>query len=332
MLPGLTLPAMNRHNKLNTFLIASVVSTVAMTAIAGPQPLEKTVAPAPPSEIDWAGPYIGVNVGALWTNYDVSKYRTDVDLEDQFYEVVSTPGKFTGIATFPFDGHSATESNAIGGGQLGYNFQFGHFVVGAEGGFSGARSERSRRSEQFQINPFFQVSGVQQFGEITAETTLHSLRQAETNWNGYIGGQVGYAWWRLLFYGNGGAAFTDLHVMAVDRAHTDFFENVCDGLSITCALPVQDQLGGFIGGVTNTSRPTEGDVLTGWYAGGGIQYALNDVVRVGAEYRHCDFGDETVNFHSAGPVFPGRTNFALDSNQVTFRVNIMLGRLGNFGP
>ena len=57
-----------------------------MTAIAGPQPLEKTVAPAPPSEIDWAGPYIGFNVGVVWTNYDVSKYRTDVDFEDQFYQ------------------------------------------------------------------------------------------------------------------------------------------------------------------------------------------------------------------------------------------------------
>ena len=325
---------MNRHNKLNTFLIASVVSTVAMTAIAGPQPLEKTVAPAPPSEIDWAGPYIGFNVGVVWTNYDVSKYRTDVDLEDQFYEVVSATGQFTGIATFPFDGHSATESNAIGGGQTGYNLQFGHFVVGAEGGFSGARSERSRRSEQFQINPLFQVRGVQQFGEITAETTLHSLRQAETNWNGYIGGQLGYAWWKLLFYGNGGVAFTDLQTTARDEAHTDFFENVCDGLSITCDAPqpAQDQLGGFIGGVTNRKVSHHTDVLTGWYAGGGIQYALNDVVRVGAEYRHCDFGDETVNFHSGGPVFPGRTRFDLDSNQVTFRVNIMLGRLGNFGP
>ncbi len=318
---------MNRHNKLNTFLIiASVLSTIAMTAIAGPQPLEKTVAPAPPSEIDWAGPYIGFNVGVVWTNYDVSKYRTDVDLEDQFYEVVSATGQFTGIATFPFDGHSATESNAIGGGQTGYNLQFGHFVVGAEGGFSGARSERSRRSEQFQINPLFQVRGVQQLGGIAAETTLHSLRQAETNWNGYIGGQLGYAWWRLLFYGNGGAAFADLHVMAVDRAHTDFFEVIGTGPSN------QDQFEIFLGSVTNTSRPTEGDVLTGWYAGGGIQCALNDVVRVGAEYRHCDFGDETVNFHSGGPVFPGRTRFDLDSNQVTFRVNIMLGRLGNFGP
>ena len=122
------------------------------------------------------------------------------------------------------------------------------------------------------------------------------------------------------------AAFTDLHVMAVDRAHTDFFEEIGTGPTN------QDQFEIFLGGVTNTSRPTDSDVLTGWYAGGGIQYALNDVVRVGAEYRHCDFGDQTFNFRSQGPVFPGRTRFDLDSNQLTFRVNIMLGRLGNFGP
>src|SRR5260370_16574123 len=115
---------MNRHNKLNTFLIASVVSTVAMTAIAGPQPLEKTVAPAPPSEIDWAGPYIGFNVGVVWTNYDVRKYRTDVDFQDQFYEVVSATGQFTGIATFPFDVHSPTESTPFAHGSLRYNLLF----------------------------------------------------------------------------------------------------------------------------------------------------------------------------------------------------------------
>jgi len=84
--------------------------------------------------------------------------------------------------------------------------------------------------------------------------------------------------------------------------------------------------------VTNTSRPTDSDVLTGWYAGGGLQYALNDVVRVGAEYRHCDFAELTFNLRSQGPVFPGPTRFELDRNQVTFRVNIMLGRLGNFVP
>ena len=121
--------------------------------------------------------------------------------------------------------------------------------------------------------------------------------------------------------------------MAVDRAHTDFFEECSD--NITCAGAIAqpaDNGGLFLGGVTNTSRPSDSDVLTGWYGGGGIQYALNDVVRVGAEYRHCDFGDQTFNLHSNGPVFPGRTRFDLDNDQLTFRVNIMLGRLGHFGP
>src|SRR2546430_8305093 len=142
----------NSRIHLNSAIFCAIALSAVSVAMGGPEPLEKTVAPAPPSEIDWAGPYIGFNVGVVWTNYNVSKYRTDVDLEEQFYEVISTRGEFTGIATFPFDGHSATESNAIGGGQTGYNLQFGHFVVGAEGGFSGAGSERSRRSEQFQIN------------------------------------------------------------------------------------------------------------------------------------------------------------------------------------
>jgi outer membrane immunogenic protein len=322
---------MKRLSKYQLHLATAIFCAVAMTAKAGPQPLDKTVAPAPPSEIDWAGPYIGFNAGVTWNHYDVSRYSTDVDLEEQFYEAVAIPGEFTNIATFPVEGRSATETEGIGGGQLGYNLQFGHFVAGVEGGFSGVGTKTGGKREAFQINPLGFV-GVIQLGEVFAETSFSSWRIAESTWNAYFGGQLGYAWWRLLFYGNGGAAFTDLHVMAVDRAHTDFFESVCDGDCPDVSSNQPDQLGIFLGGVTNTSRPTDRDVLTGWYAGGGIQYALNDVVRVGAEYRHCDFGDQTFNFRSGGPVFSGRTRFDLDSDQLTFRVNIMLGRLGHFGP
>ena len=314
----------------NSAIFCAIALSAVSVAMGGPEPLEKTVAPAPPAEIDWAGPYLGFNVGVVWNNYDVSHYRTDVDLEEQFYEAVGTTGEFTNIATFPADGRNATETAGIGGGQLGYNLQFGHFVVGVEGGFSGVGTETRGKAEGFQINPLGFVGAIM-LSDVFAETSFSSWRVAETTWNGYFGGQLGYAWWRLLFYGNGGAAFTDLHVMAIDRARTDFFESRCDG-NCPDVSSNQDQLGFFLGGVTSTSRPTDRDVLTGWYAGGGVQYALNDVVRVGIEYRHCDFGDQTFNFHSGGPVFPGRTRFDLDSNQVTFRVNIMLGRLGNFGP
>src|SRR5207253_5856452 len=99
--------------------LSVVFLALGTAAIAGSEPLEKTVAPAPPAEIDWAGPYIGVNVGAAWTHYDASRYATDVDLEDQFYEAVPHfTGVVTDIATFRVDGRSATETDAIGGGQL----------------------------------------------------------------------------------------------------------------------------------------------------------------------------------------------------------------------
>jgi opacity protein-like surface antigen len=309
---------------------ALLLCTVA-TLVGGPQPLEKTVAPAPPPpEIDWAGPYVGLNVGVDWTHYDFSRYSTDVDLEEQFYEAVQTTGEFTNIATFPVTNHNESHPDVIGGGQLGYNFQFGHFVAGVEGGFSAAPSDAWKRSEQFQINPvnFF---GTIQLGQISAETSFNSRRHAETNWNGYVGGQLGYAWWRLLFYGNVGAAFTDLQITALDRAHTDFFEEGC-AVGTCPGAPSQpvDNGGLFLGGVTNTTHRSHDDVLTGFYGGGGIQYALNEMIRVGLEYRHCDFGDQTFSFHSAGPVFSGRTNFDLHSDQLTFRVNIMLGRLWPF--
>jgi outer membrane immunogenic protein len=319
---------MKSHLSFAAAVIAALIALPSLVA-AGPASVEKNVAPAPPSEIDWAGPYIGFNVGAAWTHFDVSEYRTFVDLEEQFYEAVEIPGTFVSETDFLGRGRDATQTDAIGGGQLGYNLQFGHFVVGAEGGFSGIHSKTSGKSEGFQVNPLGFI-GVIQLGEVIAETDFVGRRIAETNWNGYFGGQIGYAWWRMLFYGNGGLAITDLDVMAVDRARTDFFENIGTGQNIS-----RNQLDGFgifLGSATNTSSPTEGDVLTGWYAGGGAQYAVNDVVRVGIEYRHCDFGDETVNFQSGGPVFPGRTRFDLSSDQLTLRVNIMLGRLGNFGP
>src|SRR5207253_8158926 len=110
-----------------------------------------------------------------------------------------------------------------------------------------------------------------------AETDFTSWRIAENTWNGYAGGQIGFAWWRLLFYGNGGAAFTDLHVMAVDRADTEFFREGCANAPCPGVAVDQDQGGLFLGSATNTSRPTDSDVLTGWYGGGGILYAVNDV-------------------------------------------------------
>ncbi len=72
----------------------------------------------------WTGFYIGGHIGGMWgsTDYtDAANGATKI-----------TPG---GISTDP-DGF-------IGGGQIGYNYQTGPWVLGVEGDFSGSTADGS---------------------------------------------------------------------------------------------------------------------------------------------------------------------------------------------
>ena len=176
----------------------------------------------------------------------------------------------------------------------------------------------------FKRTPFIGETGsnlsVPTSGQFTTHTDFTSSRTVETNWNGFIGGHVGLALGRFLFYGSGGAAFTDVQVTAREKADTSFFSNECVGV----VQPSQDDGGLFIGEVVSKKTSTHKDVLTGWYGGGGVLYALTNNVSVGVDYKRVDWGDKTDHFSSGGPVFPGNTNIGVSADQVTFQVNIML--------
>jgi outer membrane immunogenic protein len=280
----------------------------------------------PTDPCNWSGWYMGINTGATWNHFDIGKHMGEVDLTDQFYEIAPVTGVASdAFATFDFPGHNdATNNKPIGGGQMGFNFQFGHFVVGGEGGFSGNTSEAGEKSSEFQTNQLFPNEQT-----VTAETTYTSIRKVDTNWNGFIGGHVGFAWNRFLFYGSGGAAFSDVHFTAMDKADTSFF-SPCDGGLQPCpgtprTVQPSPPVGTvFIGEVVNKKASSHKDVLTGWYGGGGALYALTNNVNVGVDYKHVDFGDKTDHFSSGGPVFPGNTNIGVSADQLTFQVNVML--------
>ncbi len=279
----------------------------------------------------WSGFYAGFNVGATWNHFDIGKHMGEVNLTDQFYELepqVQGVMEVDTFATFDFPGQNdKTNNKPIGGGQMGFNFQFGHFVVGGEGGFSGNTSEAGEKSSGFQTKELFLFTEQM---NVTAETEFTSIRKVETDWNGFIGGHVGFALWRFLFYGSGGAAFTDVHFTAMDKADTSFF-SPCDDGKQPCpenprtVQPSQgDNIGGFIGEIVSKKTSSHKDVLTGWYGGGGVLYALTNNVNVGVDYKRVDWGDKTDHFSSGGPVFPGNTNIGVSADQVTFQVNVML--------
>lgn len=114
---------------------------------------------------DWTGFFIGGNFGAL-------NGRTDWD----FAIGTSANPRFAG---------------AIGGGQFGYDRQFGKWVVGVEGSISGSNANGARQCP----------AGV----VFTCETSV--------DWMGTATAKLGYAFGnRSLFYVRGGGAFGDLKI------------------------------------------------------------------------------------------------------------------------
>ncbi len=298
----------------------------------------------PPSNpCQWGGFYIGFNVGGNWNHFDTSKQKTDVDLAQQFYEMFEGDeegggdgegeGELGAFTTFHIPGHNETDLQTVGGGQTGFKFQFGNFVFGIEGMFQGNGSTAKSKHDEFQENELFLIT-LQQF--TIAETEFRNERTIETTWNGSIGGNIGFCWNRLLFYIAGGAAFTDVHFSSVDIADTSFF-GFGGGEGVTAPTgdaprvrrvsgPSQGEF--FLGEIVSKKEHTSGDVLTGYYAGGGTMYQLTNLVSVGVEYRHIDWGETGEHLTGGtGPVFSGNGNVGLNGDQVLFKVNIMVGGL-----
>ncbi|HWY52301.1 MAG TPA: hypothetical protein VNW72_12545 [Chthoniobacterales bacterium] len=333
-----------------TVLTIAAVASAAILLIPSPAPgaeedfFQKFILQEP---MNWSGFYVGFNNGATFNHFDISKHMTDVDLTDQFYELNPVLiGVSDAFATFDTPGHHHNDTETIGGGQTGFKFQFGHFVVGAEGSFIGNGTSAEGVSHAFQENTFFigdMAPGQQPIGgNITADTEFKSKFMAETTWNGFAGGNIGFAWNRFLFYGEGGAAFTDVHFESTDTADTSFFQNCLQNTNVVCGgtvargtvggVPRQPQGSIFIGEIVSKKTHTQGDVLTGWYGGGGIDYALTKIVTVGVEYKHVDWGGVTEHLMTGangGPVFPGNAHLNLDADQAVFKVNLLIWPIGH---
>lgn len=333
---------------------------LAKSANAGALPLE----PVAPAEFNFTGFYIGANIGGTWSDVDFSDYESEVDLLGQFFllrEPDRTPdgGFFNqNSTTFFSEGHNigpASDDSFMGGVQAGFQKQFGHFVVGVEGDFNRTATKSSNNFED--TVTFLQdcincdggdpsPDGIFQ-SELFSTTDFESVRQAEMNWNASARLRVGYAKGPLMLYATGGVAFAQLKVSAQDTARTNFFVNSSTffepGPNTPSGIPIT--VTEDLGTISNTHADSDTDVLVGWTGGGGVEYALTDMITIGLEYRHSDYGSETFSFGSGSPsfiptgsspdgmvsssdqiVFPGHIHADLQNDQITFRVNVLLNR------
>lgn len=191
--------------KLNKFFVLTCLLVVALVSGAAAQ-------------TNWKGLYVGGNVGAAWDSSDAHTFPV---FSPTGYFATTSPGAIAVAGTQHLDATGVT-----GGGQLGYNFQHGSWVIGVEADF-GAMDLSDARSS----------TGTYPCCAPTGFTVRQSLR---TSWLFTARPRLGYAAGKFLLYGTGGLALTNINYQSV---FTDTFATAHENGGVA-----QNQTGWVAGG------------------------------------------------------------------------------------
>lgn len=225
----------------------------------------------------WSGFYLGVNAGYFWGRDEVhlsGDGDTGVSAGNALLNLAMVDSLSLVKRTYTRSLHGDA---AAGGGQFGYNMQFGRVVAGLEADFqaSGLDAAFSRSGS---VSPIFLTIAVTQnldwfgtvrgrFGHLVTDDVL-------------LYGTAGFAYGRTEV---GGALFNDTSA----STGGSFPPSV-----IICPLPRAVCLSG-----------AESKVSTGWTAGAGLEWAWRSNVTVRLEYLHLDLADQTILLTPVAPAF-----------------------------
>jgi outer membrane immunogenic protein len=182
---------------LGSVLLAVLVA--AGPAMAADMPIKAPpVAPVTAPTYNWAGFYVGGNVGYSWGNQSTAP--------------VAVPGGTVSS--------TASINGVIGGGQIGYNWQLNKVVLGLEADIQGS-------GQKGNVNTNFLLGGVPTTGQASQNL----------DYFGTVRGRVGYAWDRSLVYFTGGWAYGNESFRGISAAiaPTDIFvapRTITDGWTV----------------------------------------------------------------------------------------------------
>jgi outer membrane immunogenic protein len=170
---------------------AIALSLSATSTLAADLPSMKGPPPAyipPPPVMTWTGLYVGVNAGYAWGESNLTTQST-----------FSPVGYFatTSIPAIAAVGNQFANSDGFtGGGQIGYNYQYGNFVVGLEADF-----------QYYGLRGSANGAGIY---PCCAPTGFNIASKVSTDWLFTARPRIGYAWNNWLVYATGGLALTEL--------------------------------------------------------------------------------------------------------------------------
>jgi outer membrane immunogenic protein len=290
--------------KLALSVAALAISAGAALAADLPSRKAPILPPPPPPPPMWTGFYVGLNAGGAWSGNNGQYIGVG--------PVATTPGSAFDIAQgYGIPAYQAFSSAAsastfnsnnggfIGGGQIGYNWQFmGNFVAGLEADIQGLTTSSGGRTEVRAV-PVSDPNGSNFVGTTSARGNLQYL--------GTVRGRLGYLVMpTLLVYGTGGLAYGGVSLNTATTVYNDFYINAGGGIAT--------------GGVNFSNTQV------GWTAGGGLEWMFMPNWSAKVEYLYYDLGTVTQNFSLAQTDFlAGTTVFG---GQARARVNGNIVRAG----
>jgi len=221
-------------------LASTALAVAAFTTLFGAHaadlgPLVTKAPPPLPVYYNWTGFYLGGNLGGSWGH--------------QSEEML--------IGGFPIGGVSDHPNGVIGGGQIGYNWQFYNSGAWGNAWVFGLEADIQASSQRATDDFAFLMSPVGPFSGDVAD---------KLEWFGTVRGRVGVAFDRVLPYVTGGWAYGNRKL---------------DG---TLTLPAG-----------TTSFSTSSTLTDGWTVGGGIEWAFWDHWTAKFEYLYLDLGNNNNN-------------------------------------
>jgi outer membrane immunogenic protein len=261
----------------------------------------------PELPIGWSGFYVGVNMGGTWSSTNSVTVTTvpgaTFDAGGPILVQNASP------AATSASGVAGVQRRAafIGGGQVGYNWQFSSVVAGLEGDIQGLVGSEASAANLTNVGPLSASTG-------TPFVTTFSVSR-RIDYLGTVRGRLGYvASPGLLVYATGGLAYAGI-------TESVGFTTSNAGYGANGVTPSW-----FIKNDFSTAR-------AGGTVGGGLEWMLVPNLTLKAEYLYYNLGTFTATIGTSGPViavgFPGAGSFFFaNTSTVSARYNGNILRVG----
>jgi outer membrane immunogenic protein len=293
------------------FVSVAALALTAGAALAADLPSRKgppMLPPPPPPPPMWTGFYAGLNAGyGFGTNdntqnasialapYNIYGYGGYPYLGNGPYPAMQSEGSgLAGLgAGLALSGYGPmTQSGFIGGGQVGYNYQWGpSFVIGLEADIQGTGIRGTSYgvgigadSGTYFSNGNYDAKSNGNYDRRFESTATGATRvNAGVDWMGTVRGRLGYLFTpTMLVYATGGLTYGGVYanVTQYANASTNYFRgNYPDDFGVNHT---------FIGGGNKSQT------LVGWNVGGGIEWMFMPNWSLKAEGLYWNMGNMNV--------------------------------------